>query len=80
MAFLGQLMVYMGGGRQPAPKQLTTIIVFLAKKEGGVRPIALLGGFLRVWTKVRRAQMQQWEDGHDLPCFHNASGRTAERA
>eukprot|EP00959_Pyramimonas_sp_CCMP1952_P310144 6490693-Pyramimonas_sp.AAC.1 len=24
--------------------------------------------------------MQRWEDDHDLPCFHNASGRTAERA
>ena len=79
LEFLGRLFVYMERvGQQP--QQLVAIIVFLAKKEGGVRPIALLGGFLRVWTKVRREQMQQWETAHDLPCFHNATGRTAERA
>ena len=54
--------------------------MFRAKKEGGVRPIALLGGFLRAWAKVRRSQMQQREDSRDLPRFLGASSRAAERA
>ena len=63
-------------GRQPAA--LVAIIVFLAKREGGVRPIGLLAGFLRIWTRTRRLYMQQWELANDRQFFAAAAGRSAE--
>ena len=60
------------------PSALLSIIFFIAKREGGVRPIGLLSGFLRLWERVRRPVMKAWEAAHAEEFFAAAAGRSAE--
>ena len=47
------------------------LVCLIPKAAGGVRPIALLASFLRVWARVRRPIARQWEKEHDRECFQN---------
>ena len=77
LRFLSSLFMLMERvGRQPSA--LFAVVVFLAKREGGVRPIVLLAGFLRVWERSRRAVMREWEMSNDRYFFSAAAGRSAE--
>ena len=40
------------------------IIVLMGKPAGGVRPIALMAMIYRLWTKIRRPYIVQWERAH----------------
>ena len=44
-------------------------MVFIGKREGGVRPIALIVSVLRVWAKLRRDVAQTWEAAHASEVF-----------
>ena len=43
------------------------IIVLMGKPNGGVRPIALMAMIYRLWTKIRRPYIVQWESVHAGP-------------
>ena len=42
---------------------LSNIIVFMGKPRRGSRPIALMPMLYRVWTRVRRKYIDDWEKG-----------------
>ena len=39
------------------------VTVFLAKPEGGVRPIHLLAFAMRFWSRIRQPLVAKWEEG-----------------
>ena len=43
------------------------LIVFLAKADGGLRPIGLFPTLVRVWMRARSTAAQAWEAAHALP-------------
>ncbi len=47
-------------GQWPRPLALV-VIALLAKDDGGFRPIGLFPAWIRLWTRIRRAQAQAWE-------------------
>ena len=48
--------------QHPQPSALfTTLVVFLAKPDGGWRPIGLMCFWLRLWGRLRRKYCAQWE-------------------
>ena len=55
-------------------------VVFLPKPDGGARPIGLLPGLARLWGKIRRRHMREWEDNHQRALFAAGRDATAEEA
>ena len=37
------------------------IIIFLRKPTGGFRPIGLFPGLIRLWGRVRRQHVREWQ-------------------
>eukprot|EP00975_Prorocentrum_lima_P001226 263833-Prorocentrum_lima.AAC.1 len=62
------------------PDDLATLIVFLPKMSGGVRPIALLCGLLRVWSRIRQPMVAAWEAAVHQPFHFGIAGRCCTRA
>ena len=56
------------------------IIVLMGKPNGGVRPIALMAMIYRLWTKIRRPYIVQWERAHAGPWDAAIKGSSARRA
>ena len=56
------------------------IIVLMGKPAGGVRPIALMAMIDRLWTKIRRPYIVQWERAHAGPWDAAIKGSSALRA
>ena len=46
---------------------LMNIIVLMGKPQGGVRPIALMPMLFRLWTKIRKASIDEWGYLHHGP-------------
>ena len=46
---------------------LMNIIVLMGKPGGGSRPIALMPMLYRIWTKVRKRFIQEWDTLHQGP-------------
>ena len=61
-------------------RTLVSMVVFLAKPEGGVRPIVLLEAIFKVWGKVRRGLAKKWEHDHNIDAFWGQSGKAADQA
>ena len=59
---------------------VSTKIVFLAKRTGGVRPIALIYLVARVQARLRRPLAVEWERRNDRPFWWAVRGRSCERA
>ncbi|CAK0858476.1 unnamed protein product [Prorocentrum cordatum] len=57
-----------------------SLMVFIPKADGGVRPIALLPLVLRLWSRLRQPCCARWEADHDFPFFWGRDGRDCERA
>ena len=51
--------------------------VFLAKPDGGWRPIGLMCFWLRPWDRIRRKYCAQWEADHQLPEIWGCSSDTS---
>ena len=63
------------------PKQsLSNLIVLMGKNNGGVRPIALMPMLYRLWSKIRRPQVREWEDKTAGPWDAAVRGSSALRA
>ena len=56
------------------------IIVLMGKPTGGSRPIALMPMLYRLYTKIRRPQIVQWELAHQGPWDAAVKGSSALRA
>ena len=54
-------------------------IVLMGKPNGGVRPIALMATIYRLWTKIRRPHIVQWERAHAGPWDAAIKGSSALR-
>ena len=75
LALLARLMNMME--RVGAPPLQLLILVFLAKPDGGVRPIGLLSGLIRVWGRARRMHARKWEVDNERPYFWCGAGKSA---
>ena len=63
------------------PEQLYSILVCLIPKaEGGVRPIGLLTSLVRVWSRIRKVEVQRWRELNFCDYKFAANGRSAETA
>jgi hypothetical protein len=60
--------------------QLHTKIVFLAKRLGGVRPVAIIHVVARVQARLRKPLADAWERRNDRPYFWASRGKGCERA
>ena len=60
------LMLCEAAGRWPRAVQLV-IIVFLAKVDGGFRPIGLIPALPRIWMRARRNLAKEWEASQARP-------------
>ena len=56
------------------------IVVLMGKPTGGSRPIALMPMLYRLYTKIRRPQIIQWELAHQDPWDAAVKGSSALRA
>ena len=56
------------------------IIVLMGKPQGGTRPIALMPMLYRIWTKIRKPYIEQWEQQHAGPWDAAVKGSSALRA
>ena len=56
------------------------IIVLMGKPNGGVRPIALTAMIYRLWTKIRRPYVVEWEKLNAGPWDAAIKGSSALRA
>ena len=56
------------------------IVVLMGKPTGGSRPIALMPMLYRLYTKIRRPQILQWELAHQGPWDAAVKGSSALRA
>jgi len=63
-----------------ALQEFLTLICFLAKPEGGVRPIGLTICLLRVWSRLRSPVARQWEAANDSQVFWGKGTQSCERA
>eukprot|EP00971_Amphidinium_carterae_P332654 6466902-Amphidinium_carterae.1 len=52
----------------------------LAKPDGSFRPIGLTALIMRVWAKMRVAQLRAWETSAFLPSFWRGRHRCADLA
>ena len=52
-------------------------LIFIAKPDGGRRPIGLLTGLMRLWGQVRRGYGREWEVAHSRSYFWAGQGRPA---
>ena len=60
---------------------LINIIVLMGKPPpGGVRPIALMPMIYRLWTKIRKVYIDEWEALHRGPWDAAVKGSSALRA
>ncbi len=63
------------------PRQLTAIAMpMLAKPRGGHRAVATFVSLYRLWTRIRREDVREWECTVDRPYFAAASGRSPQDA
>ena len=51
------------------PTCMATVMVFLGKPGGGTRPIGLLHGMMRVWSRLRSQLSHHWEKDHADEAF-----------
>ncbi len=57
------------------PSQVDLVVMpLLPKPKGGYRPIGLLAGIYRLWSKARRAVADDWEAQHQRPYFAASAG------
>ena len=56
------------------------LIVLMGKPAGGTRPIALMPMIYRLWTKIRREQIDSWEQAWAGPWDAAVKGSSALRA
>ena len=61
-------------------QMLFNMVVLMGKPTGGCRPIALMPMLYRIWTKVRKPDMQQWEAAHVGKWDAAVKGSSALRA
>ena len=59
---------------------MCTKLVFLAKRTGGLRPIALINLIARVQARLRRPIACQWEHDHDREYWWASKGKSCQRA
>ena len=59
---------------------LLNIIVLMGKPGGGFRPIALMPMLYRLWAKIRKVQIQEWDIEHRGPWDAAVRGSSALRA
>ncbi len=62
-------------GTVPQPIALI-IVLLIAKKDGGRRPIGLLPALYRLWTRVRQPYVREWESQWDRKYFAAARGKS----
>ncbi len=63
------------------PKAIALVLVkMIPKKDGGRRPIGLLPSLYRVWAKVRRGEVRDWERKWAGPYFAAGPGKAADTA
>ncbi len=63
------------------PKVIALVLVkMIPKKDGGRRPIGLLPSLYRVWAKVRRGEVRDWERKWARSYFAAGPGKAAETA
>ena len=61
------------------PEQLIFLLfVLIPKQAGGVRPIALMASLYRLWTRLRRAEADEWILRNDRAYFAVGKGRSPE--
>jgi len=56
------------------------LIIFIAKKDGGVRPIGLTILWLKLLSRMRRPVCDAWEADNDDSFFWGSRGRACDRA
>ena len=66
--------------RPVAFEELLTLMCFIQKATGGVRPIALTVAFLRVWSRLRSKVARELEASCEDPFFWGGEGRSCESA
>ncbi len=63
------------------PKVVALVLVnMIPKKDGGRRPIGLLPSLYRIWAKVRRGEVRDWERKWARDYFAAGPGKAAETA
>ncbi len=63
------------------PKVVALVLVkMIPKKDGGRRPIGLLPSLYRIWAKVRRGEVRDWERKWARSYFAAGPGKAAETA
>ncbi len=77
--FIDLLMEAESEGRWP-PEVAFVSVVLLGKPDGGFRPIGLFPCLVRVWMRLRRGMIAQWEQEHDKPYLLAGAGRGADTA
>eukprot|EP00959_Pyramimonas_sp_CCMP1952_P398409 8348017-Pyramimonas_sp.AAC.1 len=55
-------------------------LAFIPKREGGVRPIALLAALVRVHGRLRRPMAAAWEAARDRGYWRASAGKSCDRA
>ena len=64
-------------GKWPAQLDLV-VIALLTKPGGGFRPIGLFPSIIRIWGKLRRPLVDEWERAHERNYFYAGKGCGAE--
>ena len=59
---------------------MSTKIIFLQKRLGGLRPIALIALVARVQARLRRSVLVSWEKANDRAFFWASKGKACNRA
>ena len=63
------------------PSQVEEVFIFfLAKPDGGWRPIGLLCGLIRLLGRLRHEEAREWERQHHRSFFYGGAGRSCEDA
>ena len=63
------------------PKLVSTNLIHLIPKPaGGMRPIGLMSTLVRVYERVRRADIQRWRTSCTDPCNYMVAGKSASDA
>lgn len=58
-----------------------TVMFFLTKPDGGLRPSGLIVSILRVWGRLRLPLVRAWLRNNNDECFWGSSrGKTRDRA
>ncbi len=77
--FLDLLMEAEARGCWP-PELGFVSVVLLPKPEGGFRPIGLFPWAVRIWMRVRRGAVDNWEADNERAYFHAGRGKGAHVA